>query len=81
MSSFKTWLSKQEDRKDQIGDVARFIAKDTSVPDSKLRGIVKYLKEHETPKYLLGALEKAHAEWYAGELSRSRQPESRPVEV
>jgi hypothetical protein len=77
VASFKTWLGKQQGRSDSVGSVAKFVASDTSVPDAKLRVMVKYLKEHGATKFIISGLEAAHTEW---EAKRSPQvPESGPV--
>ncbi len=63
MTSFVLWLREQQNRRDDVGDVTRTVARDTCLARLDYEGVRLHLEhEHHATKAALSTLEQAAAE-------------------
>ncbi len=68
VSSFFLWLREQQHRRDDVGEIARVVTRDTCLASHDYEGVRSHLeREHHARQVILAALRVANDEYQRGE--------------
>src|ERR1044071_1017906 len=80
--TFTVWLAFQENRKDKIGDLARFVRKDLAWPGWRnIEGLEAYSRTQKFSSALIAALRQAWDEWEAARRASEGTPNTTVLEI